>query len=72
MANSFPSYVQCKAIPPPQQIELVSAKPTLKHIEMWTNFDKLVSKLDDEAVDDLNIDIMNLIGAAINKKRDRS
>lgn len=71
MANSFSSYVQCKAIPPPQQTES-SAKPTLKHIEMWTNFDKLVSKLDDEAVDDLNIDIMNLIGAAIKKKRDRS
>lgn len=71
MANSISSFVQCKAIPPPQQTEN-PAKPTLKHMEMWANFDKLVSKLDDDAVDDLNVDIMSLIGAAIKKKRDTS
>lgn len=68
MANTFSSYMQCKAVPLPQQNE-TPAVPAMKYKEMWTNFDRLVSKLDEVAVDDLNIEITNLIGAAIKKKR---
>lgn len=46
--------------------------PKLKYFEMWSNFDRLVSKLDEDTVDDLNVDIMNLVGAAIKKKRENA
>lgn len=62
MANTFSSYLTYKAEPQ-------ATLPKLKYIEMWSNFDRMVSKWDENEVDDLNIDIMNLIGAAIKKKR---
>ncbi|XP_055309487.1 uncharacterized protein LOC129573201 [Sitodiplosis mosellana] len=68
MANTFSSYFQYKAVPEQQPMES-PVKPTLKYQEMWSNFDKLVSKLDEDTVDDLNIQITNLIGAALKKKR---
>lgn len=71
MANSFSSYLQYKSVPMQQQIEPASKSP-LKYMEMWANFDKLVSKLDENAVDELNIEITNLIGAALKKKRESS
>lgn len=69
MAHSFSSYMHSKAISSPKQSESPPV-PKLKFIEMWSNFDRLVSKLDEDAVDDLNIDITNLIAAAIKKKRE--
>lgn len=48
-----------------------SMQPPLKHYTMWANFDKLISKFDDEEVSDLNIDLMVIIGQAIRKKRDQ-
>lgn len=71
MANSLSSYVQCKSVPLTKQDES-PAKPKLKYLEMWSNFDRLVGKLDEDDVDDLNIEITNLIGAAIKKKRESS
>lgn len=71
MANSFSSYFQTKSVPMQQPIES-PAKPPMKYTEMWANFDKLVSKLDEDAVDELNIEITNLIGAALKKKRESS
>lgn len=71
MANTFSSYFQSKAVPMQQPIESAT-KPAMKYMEMWANFDKVVSKLDEDAVDELNIEITNLIGAALKKKRDSS
>lgn len=34
----------------------------LKHYAMWANFDKLISKLNDEEVEDLNIGLVVRIG----------
>lgn len=50
-----------------------TAKPTppLKHFSMWANFDSLASKLNDDEIEDLNIDITNLIGTALKKSRER-
>lgn len=44
-------------------------EPELKYQTMWANFDRMLSKLDDDTVEDLNIEITNLIGAAIKRKR---
>lgn len=72
MANSLSSYLQYKALPEQQQPNESPTKPTMKYQEMWSNFDRLVSKLDEDDVDDLNIEITNLIGAALKKKRKSS
>lgn len=47
-----------------------STEKPLKYYAMWANLDKLVSKLDDDTVDDLNVEITALIGAALKKKRE--
>lgn len=67
MANSFSSYLATKST------ELPSEKTTqLKHYAMWSHFDVMISKFDDDAIEDLNIDIMKLIGDAIKAQRQKS
>lgn len=67
MAQTFSSYLQKKAEP-----ELAVPKNTqapLKHYEMWANYDKMIAKLDEDAVNDLNIDLMQVIGGAVKAYR---
>lgn len=68
MANSFNTYLSDKQ--PVQSVQTQSQQiAPLKHVEMWTHFDKLVTKLNDEEIEDLNFEISNVIRDALKKKR---
>lgn len=64
MANSFSSYLTTKST-----VAQPVVQPQLKHHTMWAHFDQMISKLDDESVEDLNIDIMKVIGDALKAHR---
>lgn len=69
MASSFSNYL-CNKQPSESQTQRAQ-QGQLKHHEMWAHFDKLISKLNEEEVEDLNFDLSNVIRATIQKKRDR-
>lgn len=62
VANSLNNFLEKR--------DQATKEPGLKYQTMWANFDRMVSKLDEDTVEDLNVDIKNLIGAALKKKRD--
>lgn len=43
----------------------------LKHFEMWTHFEKLMEKLDEDDISDLNFEFTKVIHAALKEARNR-
>lgn len=66
MANTFSNYLVNKGATTSEHTQ------PLKYQTMWAHFDKMINKLDDDAIEDLNFDIMKLIGDAIKKQRQKS
>lgn len=69
VADTFSHYLADKNIqlenqPPPPANHL-----GLKHYHMWANYDKMIEKLDDNAIQDLNMELMILIGNIVKKNR---
>lgn len=50
--------------------ESETSKSALKHYTMWAHFDSLVSRLNNDEIEDLNFEIMSVIRVALKKKRE--
>jgi len=70
VASSFPAYLSHKSKEETLPTPSVANPFELKYWQMWSNLDKLVSKLDEDTVDELNVQFTNIIGAALKKKRE--
>lgn len=72
MAKYFESKVQTQQST--QQASLpapLPPQPRLKFYEMWANYEKMMHILDEDDVVDLNIELTNVIGAAVKRKRNK-
>lgn len=65
MAQSISHFLASKSTP-------FIPNTQLKHYEMWANYDKMISKLDDESIEDLNIELMTVIGNAVKAHRQKT
>lgn len=67
LAHSVTSYFDKRSNP--EVVEPKNTQAPLKHFEMWANYDKMIAKLDDDAIVDLNIELMQVIGTAVKNYR---
>lgn len=67
LAHSVTSFFDKKSNP--EDVESKNTQAPLKHFEMWANYDKMITKLDDDAIVDLNIELMQVIGTAVKNYR---
>lgn len=70
MSNYFEAKTQTQTQQSTQ--EALPAQPRLQYYEMWANYERMMRILDQDDVVDLNIELTNVIGNAVKRKREQN
>lgn len=54
-----------------QETQPQTTRPPLKHYEMWAHFEKMIEKLDDDDIADLNFEITKVVHDAVKEARNK-
>lgn len=70
--SAIKTYLTNKTVTPATVAQSVPSQPALKHYEMWAHFEKLMEKLGDEDIADLNFEFTKAIHDAVKQARNKN
>lgn len=71
MSKIMSNYFEAKTQSQQSTQQALPAQPRLQFYEMWANYERMMHTLDEDDIVDLNIELTNVIGNAVKRKREQ-
>lgn len=72
MTNVLSKYLEAKTqLQQSTPSASLASQPRLDYYNMWANYETMMRTLDENEIVDLNIELTNVIGAAVKRKREK-